>query len=77
MAHLITLILDSYCRITVGIQGPASCQMRHLSVLVELFLICLRTPPASPKRHWEIHYLKNGIRIRFLKKTDNVRVCHS
>ena len=68
MAHLITLILDSYYRITVGIQDPASCQIRHLSVVLELFLICLRIPPASLKLHWEIYYLKNGVRIRFLNR---------
>lgn len=55
-------LLLSYC----WNPSLASCQRRNLSVLLELFLICLRIPPASPNVHLEMYYLMNGVMIRFL-----------
>lgn len=54
-------LLLSYC----WNPSLASCQRRNLSVLLELFLICLRIPPASPNIHLEMYCLMNGIMIRF------------
>lgn len=70
-------LLLSYC----WNPSIASCQRRNLSVLLQLFLICLRIPPASPNIHLEMYYLKNGIMIRFLffwvfLKIGSIGVCH-
>jgi len=67
-------LLLSYC----WNPSKASCQRRNLSVLLELFLICLRIPPASPNIHFEMYYLKNGIMIRFFfvfLKIESIGVC--
>ena len=68
-------LLLSYC----WNPSKAACQIRNLSVLLELFLICLRIPPASPNIHFEMYYLKNGIMIRFFfvfLKIDSIGICH-